>query len=229
MTDLPQTAGRLEPQSPERRGPDRGAMMRNIGGSLLLNALLPFLIYHYSAPYYPHDSVIPLLYSTIVPALWLGFGIVRKRSVDAIAIIAVAEVTVTIAVTLLASNVGWALIARSAQGALVGLVFAGSVLIGKPIIYYIGRQFVVGTNPERAARFDAAHTADKGRTFAIATLIWAAGLIVISAIHVTLAALATPATYLLVAPIIGIGGNLALIWWTIRFSTTRLTAYPDPE
>jgi hypothetical protein len=206
-------------------GPDRGQMFRNIGLSLVLNAAVPYVVYRLTAPHYPHDSVIPLLYSTIVPALWLAYGTLRQRSVDAIAIIAICEVVVTVAVTLLASSVSWALIARALQGALVGLVFAGSAAIGRPIIYYIARQFAVGQNPERAAGFDAAHVADKGRTFTIATLVWAAGLIVLSAIHVTLAVTLDHATYLLVGPIVGIGGNIALLLWSIRFATNRLMQY----
>ena len=216
MTDTP-------PSPPP--GPDRAAMIRNIGFSLVVNALVPFVVYRLTAPHYPHDSVVPLLFSTIVPALWLAYGVAQKRSVDAISIIAVCEVTVTIAVTLLASSVSWALIARASQGALVGLVFAGSALIGKPIIYYIARQFAVGTNPERAAGFDMAHTLDKGRTFSIATLVWAVGLIVISAVSVTLAATVPPATYLLVAPVISISANIVLMLWSIRFSMRRLMRF----
>ena len=206
-------------------GPSPGQMIRNIGLSLVINAAVPFVVFRLAEPHYPHDSVIPLLYSTILPALWLAYGTIAKRSIDAIAIIAICETVATIAVTLLASNVGWALIARASQGALVGLVFAGSVAIRKPIIYYISRQFAVGADPERAAGFERAHTLDKGRTFSIATLVWAAGLIVLSAVQVTLAATLEHATYLLVGPVISIGGNIALLVWSIRFSIRRLMKY----
>jgi len=211
------------PSAPQ--GPDRAQMFRNIGLSLVINAAVPYLIYRLAAPHYPHDSVTPLLFSTVVPAVWLAYGLIRKRTVDAIAIIAICEVTVTIAVTLLASSVGWALIARASQGALVGLVFAGSVLIGRPIIYYIARQFAVGMDPARAEGFDRAHTLDKGRTFSIATLVWSAGLIVLSAIQVVLAIRLAPANYLLVAPILSVTGNIVLMVWTIRFSVRRLMRY----
>ncbi|HXC54495.1 MAG TPA: VC0807 family protein [Rhizomicrobium sp.] len=217
MTDLP------PPAAPQ--GPDRGQMFRNIGGSLAINALAPYLVYRFSAPHYPHDSIVPLLYSTVLPALWLAYGTLKKRSVDAIAIIAICELVVTITVTLLAANVGWALIARALQGALVGLVFAGSVAIGRPVIYYIARQFAVGADPARAAGFDMAHTLDKGRTFSIATLVWAAALIVVSGVSATLAATLDHATYLLVAPILSIGVNVVLIWWSIRFAMARLLRF----
>src|SRR5471032_398500 len=102
----------VEPQG----GPDRGQMFRNIGVSLVVNAAIPFAIYRLTAPYYPAESVTPLLYATIVPVLWLAWNTIRNRSVDAIAIIAICETIATISVTLLAKNVGWALIARALQG-----------------------------------------------------------------------------------------------------------------
>ena len=211
----------VEPQG----GPDRGQMFRNIGVSLVVNAAIPFAIYRLTAPHYPAESVIPLLYATVVPVLWLAWNTIKNRSVDAIAIIAICETIATISVILLAKNVGWALIARALQGSIVGLAFAFSALIGKPVVYYIARQFAVGTSPERAAGFDMAHTLDKGRTFTIATLVWATGLIVVSLISATLAATLPHATYLLVAPVLGIGSTVTLAWWTIRFSTTRLMRY----
>lgn len=208
-------------------GPDRGQIFRNIGLSLVVNAAIPFGVYRLTAPHYPAESVIPLLYATVVPAAWLAFNTIRSRAVDAIAIIAICETVATIAVTLLAKNVGWALIARALQGSIVGLVFAFTAMIDKPVMYFISRQFAVGMNPERAAGFEHAYKLDKGRTFKIATYVWAIGLIVVSLISATLAATLDHATYLLVAPILGIGSNIALVWWTIRFSMTRMMRYRD--
>ncbi len=217
MTDTPLPAA--------QQGPNRAQMFRSIGLSLVVNAATPFAIYRLTAPHYPSESVIPLLYATVAPALWLAYNTIRNRTVDAISIIAICETIATITVTLLAKNVGWALIARALQGSVVGLAFAGSALIGRPVVYYIARQFAVGASPERAAGFDMAHALDKGRTFAIATLVWAAGLIAVSLISATLAATLPHATYILVAPILGIGSTAALAGWTIRFSTTRLMRY----
>jgi hypothetical protein len=202
-------------------------MFRNIGFSLVVNAAIPFAVYRLTAPHYPAESVVPLLYATVVPVLWLVFNTVRNRAVDAIAIIAICETVATVAVTLLAKNVGWALIARALQGSIVGLVFAFTALIDRPVMYYISRQFAVGTNPERAEGFEHAYRLDKGRTFKIATFVWAAGLIVVSLISATLAASLAHATYLLVAPFLGIGANIALVWWTIRFSMARMMRYRE--
>ena len=208
-------------------GPDRGQMFRNIGLSLVVNAAIPYAVYRLTAPHYPAEGVVPLLYATVVPTLWLAFNIIRSRTVDAIAIISICETVATIAVTLLAKNVGWALIARALQGAIVGLVFAFTAMIDRPVMYYIARQFSAGMSPERAAGFERAYKLDKGRTFKISTYVWSIGLISVSLISAALAATLEHATYLLVAPILGIGSNVVLIWWTIRFSMTRMMRYRD--
>ena len=207
--------------------PNTRDILRNVGLSLVINAAIPYAIYRLTAPHYPAESVVPLLYATVVPALWLAFNTIKNRSVDAIAIIAICETVATVAVTLLAKNVGYALIARALQGTVVGMVFAFTAMIGKPVMYYIARQFSVGSDPMRAWGFDRAYELDKGRTFAIATYVWAVGMIAVSLVSATLAATLEHATYLLVAPIIGIGANIALIGWTVRFSMRRMMRYRD--
>ena len=217
MTDTPPAAA--------QGGPNIGQMMRNIGGSLIVSALLPYLAYRFLEPHFAKDSVYPLLYSTIFPVLGFAWGVFRRRAVDAIALIVMAEIAASIAATLLSANVGWALIARASQGTITGLVFAFTALIGKPIVYYFARQFVAGSGPERTAGFDMAHVLDKGRTFKIATYVWAVALILISFVSITMAAYLPHATYVGVSPVLSVGANILLVWWTIRFSSTRLLRY----
>lgn len=219
--------GLTETATAERGGPNLGQMFRNIGGSLIVSALLPYIAYRLSAPYYPHDSVIPLLISTIFPALGLAWAVIKNRSVDAIAVISIAELVATIVVTLWSSNVEWALIARASQAAITGLVFGFTALIGRPIVYYIARQFVIGEDASRVAGFDRAHVLDKGRAFTIATYVWTIGLVLMSALSITLAASLDHATYLLVAPILSVTINVALVAWSIRYTSRRLMRYRD--
>lgn len=213
------------PSAAASGGPDRSKIMRSLAGSLVLNALIPYLVYRFAEPHYPKGSIVPLLYSTVFPAFGLAYSLARKGAADAIAIIALIELTVTIAVTLVAKDVGWALIARSMQAALTGLVFMGTVLVGRPLIYYIARQFAVAGGPAGAARFEMAHKLDKGRTFAFATTIWACALFAVSGISLSIAITQPPATYILLAPIVSTVIEIPLIWWSIRFSVGRLMRY----
>lgn len=93
-----------------------------IGLSLTINALCPFLAYRALQAHFPAGSIKPLLCATIFPVVGLLLSFVRKRSIDAIAILAIVGITEHLAVTIIAGNVITALVARSLDGALIGSV-----------------------------------------------------------------------------------------------------------
>lgn len=193
-----------------------------IGISILINAVLPYLIYVALEPRFPAGSLTPLLASTVFPFLALTIGLAVRRTVDIVAIIALVEISGNLLVTLVASNVQWALVARAAQSSLTGLFFLATILIGRPLLYYVARQFVAANSPAIVERFQQANRRDGGRTFIRLTAVWGAGNILTSAVTVWLALNASPETYLLVAPVIGISVTVAMITFTIRYASTRL-------
>ncbi|HEV2560540.1 MAG TPA: VC0807 family protein [Rhizomicrobium sp.] len=207
---------------------NRKAAFRSIGFSLLVNALCPYLLFRFLEPRFPHESVLPLLYSTIFPVIGFCLGIFRKRMVDAIALIALCGIVFHIAVTVLSPNVSTALVLRSFEGTIVGLSFLASVAIGRPAILYIARQFVTAGAPERRARFDSVVAMDKGRVFRVATIVWGCGLALMSTVHVTLAIYLPHAEFLLVSPALGLIANGLLLGWSARYIGGRMSFYLQP-
>jgi hypothetical protein len=126
--------------------------------------------------------------------------------------------------TLLAGEVHLALIVGSSQGVVIAALFFVSALVGRPLMFYMARQFVAGGDPAAQARFAAVHIADDGRTFFISTMVWAAATLLLSIVALVLAVILEPATYLLVNNVVNITINIVLVAWTIRFTRTRLTA-----
>jgi hypothetical protein len=192
-----------------------------VAASIFVNAVVPYLTYRALEPLYPPGSLTPLLAATIFPFLALSFGLFRKRSVDAVAVISLVEITVTILVTVAASDVRLALIARALQGTLTGLFFLATIVIRRPLLYYVARQFVAANAPTIVSGFDASNQLDRGQTFSRLTGVWGVGTILISVLNLWIAQNAQPETYLLLAPTIGIGGNVAMIAFTIRYASTR--------
>jgi hypothetical protein len=209
--------------SEERRALHPVQMLRSVGVSILINGLGPFLIYSYFEPHFPKDSVQPLLYASVLPVFWLVFGIARNRMVDTIALIALLAISVNISAIFLTPSPKWALVARSLNGVFTATLFLVSTLIGKPLFYYVARQFVMANDPASIDGFDAANAADGKRTFSIVTLVWAIGVYSLCALNVTLALTMAPASYLLVSQITTTTAIIALTVWTIRFTRTRLT------
>ncbi len=201
---------------------------RSIGLSLFINGICPYILYRTLEPHFPEGSLAPLLYASVFPLFGLAFNFVRTRTIDFIAVIALFEISFNILSASIAPTIRWALIARSLQGLLTATLFIASALIGRPIIYYIARQFFVAANPGLGAGFDAANRADNGRTFFLITMTWGCGIILQSVLSFLLAITLSPANYLLAGQALSLTFNIVLIVWTIRFSRTRLSRYAPP-
>jgi hypothetical protein len=196
--------------------------LRSILYSFAVNGVCPYILYRVLQPHYPAGSVMPLIYASIFPLAGLVLGLVRTRTVDFIALIALFEISYNVTTALLAANLGWAVILRSSEGFIVSAFFLLFTLIGYPPIFYIARQFAAGPDPERRRRFAAVSAADRGRTFVLASLVWSVGILVQTLLNLTLALHLTPANYLLAAQFMNITINVLLVAWTLRFTRTRL-------
>jgi hypothetical protein len=201
---------------------DPKTAMRSVGISIVVNGVLPFATYKILAPHFPSGSVIPLLYASVFPIIGLAFGFIRTRVVDAIAIFALFGLVYSLITMLLAGEVRLALILGSTQGFLIAGVFFVSALVRRPILFFMARQFVAGNDHARRAQFASVDAADGGRTFFIATMVWAVGIAALGATALGLALTLAPATYLLVNNIVNTAVNIILLVWTIRFMRTRL-------
>jgi hypothetical protein len=196
---------------------------RSVIFSIFINGVLPFALYKLLVPYFPHGSVMPLLYASAFPVIGLVVGLVRTRTVDAIAIFAIFGISWSIVSTVLAGEVRLALIWGTLQGFVIAAAFAGSALIGRPIMFYLVRQFMAGNNAVERERFAALDKADEGRTFFIATMGWGVGIMVQTGIALIVAMTLEPASVLLVNNVVNTAANIALLAWSIRFIRSRLT------
>lgn len=216
------------PASAPAGGFNRGGALKSIGQSLAINALCPFLLYRILESHFPANSLTPLLYATIFPVIGLILSLVRKRTVDAIAILVMLGLALHIVVTLLAPTVVVALVIRSLDGALIGLVFVISALIGRPIILFIAKQAVAGGNSEQAASLKRLSDKSAARTFTTITLVWGICLMAMSGLHIVLALKLAPAEFLLVSQVVGVVTIVALLAWTGRYLAALLRPVQTP-
>lgn len=201
---------------------DPKTAMRSVGISIFVNGVLPFALYKILAPHFASGSIMPLLYASVFPVIGLTVGFIRTRVIDAIAIFALFGIVYSVATMLLAGEVRLALILGSTQGFLIAGVFFVSALVRRPILFFIVRQFVAGNDLERRALFAVVDKTDGGRTFFLATIVWAIGIALLGAIALGLALTLSPATYLLVNNVVNTAVNVILLVWTIRFVRGRL-------
>jgi hypothetical protein len=202
-------------------GFDPKTVLRSVALSIFLNGVMPFLVYKLLEPHFAPHSIVPFLYASAFPLVGLAFTYIRNRLVDTIAVIALFGISYSIVSALLAGELRLAMIVGATQGFVVAAAFLVSALIKRPIIFFITRQFAAGNDPERRAFFARVNEADGGRTFFIATVVWAAGIALLGGISLALAATLPAGAYLLVNNIVNTAINIALVVWSLRFVQAR--------
>ncbi|MEI6002170.1 hypothetical protein H3V53_35085 [Paraburkholderia bengalensis] len=143
--------------------------------ALAVNIALPWLAYRLALPYW---GVTGALAASAAPLLaWIAWDLYHARHFDALSAIVLAGI-----VPLLA----WALIDRDAQRALedpmvsgvIGVTFLLSLLLKKPLVYYLGRSTASRESRDRVAEFER-HYRERPQLVAQIrrmTVVWGIGL-----------------------------------------------------
>jgi hypothetical protein len=163
-----------------------------------------------------------------VPALWAAAAFpvagvavhwARARAVDAVGLLSLVAIAAGLAIARLAGDARSGLVAGSLPTGLVGAAFLGSLLLPRPLAFYLGRQVMTGGRAELVRRWDASWADSPGfrRGTRVVSAVWGGGLLLEAAVR-TLLALALPiATFLAVWPLVGYGAYAALMAWTLRY------------
>lgn len=189
-----------------------------LGRSLAINILGPWLVYAGLERVFPSPSLVPLLASTAVPALDLAVVFARRRTVDAVAVIALVQLLAAAAISLFTHAPRAAMAGHALQPAALGLVFLLTTLAGRPLIVTLARQATAGDDPQRQAGFDRAAREPwlRGR-FARLSLAWTLGLTAQSAIQLWALQRLAAADYLLFANLFGWSLNGVMVWASLRW------------
>jgi hypothetical protein len=205
--------------------PPRSAAVRNVtyvAIEAIVNVGLPLLVYDLAQPRL--GDVQALLAASGPPLLWSIAEFVRRRRLDALSLL----VLTGIALSLLAFAGGGGVKALQLREklvtGLVGLIFLGSVAIGRPLIYFLARAAISRTSATRAAAF-ASLRDDRGFRNAMLTmtLAWGFGLVGECALSIALTYVLTVKQFLIVGPVVGYGMMAAWTGWTFWFARRRLT------
>jgi hypothetical protein len=201
------------------------AGLASLSRSLLINGLGPYAVYSLAAPHFPRSSVTPLLLSILVPAADLALGFAQRRRIDVIALIALTQLLVSAAISLLTQSASDALLGHALQPAALGLVFGLSALGGRPLITALARQTVAGDDLERQARFDAkANLAGVRRAFTRITLAWMLALCAESAVLAAAIPLVAMRDYVLMSSVTNVAVLALLAWGSLRYGRLRAAA-----
>ncbi len=141
-----------ERSSEDFRQPGAGAVLRSLAPSLLINGVLPIVLYQVLPA---GVATIPALVAgSVFPIAYTAWGWACTRSLDLIAAISLFFIVVGALSSLVSGSTRFTLIKELFFTGLFGLVFFGSLLAPRPLMFYVARQFATGGVPERVRRWD---------------------------------------------------------------------------
>ena len=209
MTDIAASLGKARTFIRER-----GA---GIGLEILVNFVLPFLIYDFSKK--SLGDVHALMASSAPPLGWTIIEFLRKRRVDALSLLVLTGIALSLLAYLGGGSVRFLQLREKMVTVTIGLIFLGSAAIGRPLIYQLARATIMRRSPSELGDFEAMRDNTYfRRTMMIMTLVWGFGLVAEAAVAVCLVLVLSVRDYLLVGPVVGYGTMGGLSFWTYWYS-----------
>ncbi len=197
-----------------------------IAAEVMVNFILPFVIYVWAE--HPLGEVRALLASSAPPILWSLVEFARHRRIDALSMLVLAGILLSVLAVLGGGSVRFLQLREKLVTAVIGLIFIGSVMVRRPLIYELARANMLRKSKAEAAQFEALRVhAGFRRTVTIMTLGVGVGLIADAGVSVLLVFTLSIRDYLIVGPIVGyalLGGLVLWVFWYGRRARRRSEA-----
>ncbi len=195
------------------------SVILGIAYSIVVNAVLPYIIYTLLKSHTNLSDFWALVISGIPPMIDAVVGIIRKGHVDFIAGIVLLGIAVSIILILLGGSPRLLLIRESFFTAAFGLAYLVSLLFPRPLSFYFARQFVTGNVPERVAWFNSLWQYPGFRfSMRLIAVVWGVGFLLEVTIRFILVFTLTIPQFLIISPFIFYGFFGAIMLWTLLYS-----------
>jgi hypothetical protein len=185
--------------------------------SLLLNAVFPWVTYQVLTA--QGVATLPALAVTAAfPAAGVALGWARARRFDVLGGLSLLLIGLSLAVAFATENPLFVLVRGSVGNVVFGFLCFGSLVVGRPVMFYVARQFTAGWDAGAAARFEAQWREPGARhVFRTITVAWGVWLLVLAAGRVAAAVLLPVSTFLVAWPVASNVGMFAMIYWSMVY------------
>ena len=193
------------------------ALIVSLAWDILLNATIPAACYFVAKRAFAASELDALVWATVFPVLMSLFGLARRRELDPVAILVLLGIITSIAAVLLGGDPRVLLVRESLFTGVFGVFCLVSLLFPRPIMFYFGRYFLAGPDPEKRRQFDDGWQRPRvRRAHRLITLVW--GLVYAGEFSVrTAMAFTLPApVVLVVSPLLLGAATIFTVVWTFR-------------
>ena len=193
---------------------------RRIGREILVNIVLPYLIYSLTQPRF--GDVSALVASSAPPILWSIVEFARVRRIDALSMLVLFGIGLSLLAMLGGGSVRFLQLREKLVTVIVGVVFLASAAIGRPLMYELVRAFLARTNDPELTRVESVRNESFFRAIMmVMTLVWGVGLLADAVVSVALLYALSIRIYLVVNPILGYATIGSLTIWNVWFGKKK--------
>jgi intracellular septation protein A len=185
----------------------------------LVNLGGPFLVYQSAAGHMSETAALML--SSAPPILWSIGQLIWSRKLDALSLLVIAGIALSLGATLLGGSPRLLLIRESFITGIFGLVFLGSLLFPKPLVFYLAKATVAKQQMKQEVFESNWSIAGFRFTFYLMTIVWGAGLLFEATLKIVLAFTIQTGLFLVVSPIISYSIYFGLFGWSIWYGNQR--------
>ncbi len=197
----------------------RTATMLSLAGSIVINIVLPILLYLILKRYTDASDFLALVISGIPSMADSIIGVIRRKRIDLLAGFVLASIVISLILIALGSNPKVYLIRESFFTAAFGLAYLVSLLFKRPLAYYIARYFATGNHPENIPWFDSLWQYPQFRhMMQVITVVWGIGFLFEAALRTFLVIMLTTVQFLIVSPFVLYGTIAILFIWMLLYS-----------
>jgi hypothetical protein len=190
----------------------------SIGRSLVINGLVPLLIYNLVKSRGAPD-ITALGIAAVVPAIDGLVTVMRQRRVDLISALVLIGIAVSIVAVLIGGDPRLLLIRESFLTAALGVACFVSFFLPRPLMFYFGRYFATADDPTKAAHFNAMWQYPYFRqVMQVITLVWGVAYVGEFVLRVVLVYRLTINQVLAISPVVFNAITIGVVLWTFAYA-----------
>jgi hypothetical protein len=211
----------------EASRPPLGGVVRDI----VLNAIVPVVLYRLSKRYLSHSELIALVVATTFPLGMSIFDLVRCGQANPVSIMVLLGILTDGVALLFGGSPRLLLVRESLFTGAFGFACFVSLLLPRPMMFYFGRHFLAGTDQQRQARFNAAwQLADVRFSHRLITAIWGCVFVGELTLRIILIYDLPAATVLVLSPVMLGTLTIVTMIWTFSYAhRVRLRTLPQVD
>ncbi len=190
---------------------------------ILANFLAPWGVYEALSGRFGDTNA--LIASAASPLLLVLYELAKTRRVDAVSVVVVSAILLTVGATFLGGSPRLIQMREAMVTGAVGLFFLVSLVMKRPMIFYLARAMVARATPGGVEAYEQVW-ARPGvpQVFRMLTLVWGSGLVLQTSVMCWLAWIWPIGRFLLISPFISFGIFGLLMAWSLGSIARRPAA-----